>query len=315
MGEAAQDIYGAPYFHLHRADLVDVMLQALGKTNVQINTGHRLAAIEGTDTSHRLIFDDAPHITLLPHDLLVGADGLHSHVRQHCFGEDSPDYTGNIAWRCVIKATPELKQLIPPSATIWVGPQKHAVTYYVRGGQLINLVGVVEQDEWPHEDWRQPAEPMELAKHFGGYCQPVSKLIESVESCFKWALHVRPICPRWVNGRIVILGDAAHPMLPFQAQGAAMAIEDAAKLAQCLQQMRTSDITVSKALETYQRQRRSRTSNMQKASLANMSTFHKAGTFEGLFFYGAIRAMALINPGFFRSRLDWIYKYSVFTEG
>ena len=225
----ARNRYGAPYLHAHRADLIDILSRAAVQAGAQIRLGARVSAYVRDDAGLRVGLDTG---AILPCDLLVGADGVRSAVRRQMLGEEAPRFTGAVAWRMTAPA--DVAPDLPQSAIVWAGPGKHAVTYRIRRGTLINFVGVVETRDWRSESWDQAGDPVELAKIFGDWASPIPDIIASASHCFVWALFDRDPLPSWSEDRVTLLGDACHPMPPFQAQGAAMAIEDAVVLAKCL---------------------------------------------------------------------------------
>jgi salicylate hydroxylase len=196
-------------------------------------------------------------------------------VRQALWGDEQPDFTGNVAWRALVPVERLPQGLIPPTATAWWGPGKHFVHYYVRGGSQVNCVCVVEKDGWGLESWTEPGDQAELKADFSGWHSSIQALIDNVEadSLYRWALYDRAPMPAWRQGRVSLLGDACHPTLPFMAQGAAMSIEDAAVLAGCL----AADLDIESALQRYEELRRPRTAEIQKGSRRNASVFHLSG--------------------------------------
>ena len=306
MGSTAEERYGAPYYHIHRADLINILRQATEDVGgIHLKTSAQADSFE--DDGARVCLLDASGNALAEGDVLIGADGVKSAIRAQLQGNDPAQFTGNVAWRAVTKATPELKRLIPPVAAVWTGDKRHAVTYYLRGGDLINFVGVVEQDDWTLESWSEPGDLAELANAFSSFAKPVRALIDNLDSCFTWALHGRPPLPFWSQGRVTLLGDAAHPMLPFQAQGAAQAIEDATVLARMLAAPSLGEMP--ERLKRYEEARKPRASRIQAASRANMSTFHKGSGLAAALTYGPMALAARAAPGFVASRQDWIYAY------
>ncbi|MCU0890705.1 MAG: FAD-dependent monooxygenase [Sandarakinorhabdus sp.] len=246
---------GAGYYHVHRADLHALLLGALPATTVRL--GKALTAV---DTDGRMRFADGSTVTA---DLVVGADGVKSAVRAACFDTAAPQFTGQVAWRGIVptSALPETVQALPPG--IHVGPQRLFMRYPVRGGTLINYAAFVELNGWQDEGWTIPSTIPELLGHFDGWDQTVRAIIAATPagSLFKWALHTREPLPSWISGRVTLLGDAAHAMLPFMGQGAGTAIEDAAVLARCL-----AAFPIAEALERYQAVRRERTEMVQTQS-------------------------------------------------
>jgi len=203
--------------------------------------------------------------------VLVGADGIRSTVRECLLGDDRPRYAGLLAWRGLVPTATLPPDLIAPAATVWLGPRRHFVHYYVRAGELVNFVGVVETQDVREESWVTEGTRAELAADFAGWHRDVRTLIVAADRCFKWGLYERPPLPRWSFGRVTLLGDACHGMLPFLAQGAAMAIEDAWVLARLLQD--DEEVPVEALLE-YERFRRPRTQRVQLASAAQGRIFH-----------------------------------------
>jgi salicylate hydroxylase len=301
MGPAARKRYGAPYLHAHRADLISILRKAAEAAGVRIRLGAGLAAFTRPDGGVRIGLDTGD---ILEADLLVGADGMRSIVRRILFGADHPRFTGAVAWRAIapIEAYPDL----PDAAVVWAGPARHAVTYRIRRGTLINFVGVVEEDQWREEGWDKAGDKAELAKAFEGWAAPVVSVIGAAQSCHRWALFDRDPLPRWSDGRATLLGDACHPMPPFQAQGAAMAIEDAVVLARCLS---VQSEHPEAALLAYEDKRKARTAKMLASARSNMGVFHRSNAITQAATYGPMRIADALLPAFVRSRQDWIYGY------
>ncbi len=302
--ESAAKIYGSPYLHIHRADLVEILKTAL--VNVapsSLNLSKKVTGIDIGATDTQLTFSDWNSAS---GDIIVGADGIHSKIREEILGPDTPRFTGNVAWRAVIQANQIPKGTIPPSATLWTGHKRHAVTYYLRNGELINFVGIVEQNDWQNESWTEAASPEELRQEFIEFSEPIQSITKTVSNCFKWALHDRLPLSHWSQGSTTLLGDAAHPMLPFLAQGAAMAIEDAEALVMSLSQCNSN---IPAALASYEAMRKPRTSRVQSASRKNMKLFHHGTKASELANYGPIWLASKIMPQFINSRQDWLYRY------
>ena len=273
LGQSAVDEFGAPYYHMHRGDLLQVLVSAArAESGIALHTSARVSGLTATADGVSLALDDGRrHVG----DLLIGADGIHSTVRQALWGDEQPDFTGNVAWRALVPVERLPQGLIPPTATAWWGPGKHFVHYYVRGGSQVNCVCVVEKDGWGLESWTEPGDQAELKADFSGWHSSIQALIDNVEadSLYRWALYDRAPMPAWRQGRVSLLGDACHPTLPFMAQGAAMSIEDAAVLAGCL----AADLDIESALQRYEELRRPRTAEIQKGSRRNASVFHLSG--------------------------------------
>jgi salicylate hydroxylase len=278
LGAGAISRYGFPYLHLHRADLHAVLADAAAAhPAVELRLGARCDAVSSDSVSARAVLAGSGE--RLQAELLVGADGIHSVVREALLGSARPRFTGNVAWRALIPVADLSGVQPPPVAGIWMGAGAHVVMYYLRRGELVNVVAVVEQAGWEVESWSERGDPEELRAAFAGWNATVTSTLAAVhpEACYRWALLDRAPLPLWSGGRMVLLGDACHPTLPFLAQGAAMAIEDAAALARCL----GVDATTAAALRRYESLRKPRTSKVQKISRLNARLFHVRGPLAG----------------------------------
>jgi salicylate hydroxylase len=272
LGASLVERFGFPYLHVHRADLIDVLVHAAaGEPRIHLHPGVGIEAFDNDGTEVRVHTATGDWRG----DVLVGADGIHSRVRAGLFGAQAPAFTGNVAWRALVPAERLPRNFVAPAATVWMGPGRHFVHYYVRGGALVNCVCVVEKAGWEVESWTQQGDHDELRADFAGWHDGVTRLIDAMDrnACFKWALFDRPPMAEWGRGRASLLGDACHPTLPFMAQGAAMAIEDAAVLAGCLD----GAADVAAALRRYEGLRRERTAGIQLGSRRNAGTFHLVG--------------------------------------
>lgn len=299
--------HAAPYYHIHRADLIDILVNALTPTAREaIHLNHEVVDYKTSASGVEVTFKNGKTERA---DVLIGADGIHSAIREAMLGSDTPRFTGNVAWRLAAPATPELHQLIPKTACIWAGPGKHAATYWVRGGDWVNFVGVVEQDHWNDEGWTLQGSREELIADFGDWSKPIRAIIDIADDIHKWALFDREPLSQWIEGRAALLGDACHPMLPFMAQGAAMAIEDAWVLSESL----AAIDPVEKALLRYEERRRERAAAIQRGSRENMFTFHRRSALQQLSAYAPLWLAARIVPDKFRKRYDWIYRHDVVT--
>jgi salicylate hydroxylase len=240
-------------------------------------------------------------------DMLVGADGIHSLIREQMLGPDTPRFTGNVAWRAVVPVS-ELGEHAPPeSACVWVGPKRHAVTYRLRRGSVANLVGVVESKERLPESWTATGAREQALKDFRKWSPVIRTILEKAETLNRWALYDRAPLQTWSEGRVVLLGDACHPMLPFLAQGAVMAIEDAYVLARLVSEQRR----VAKAMAAYESMRKPRTSRVQAGARRNASLFHRSDPISRLATYGPMWAAGQFLPSFAHGQYDWIYAHDV----
>jgi len=213
----------------------------------------------------------------------------------------------------MLPATEQLKKIIPDTMCVWVGPDKHCVTYWLRDGKTLNFVGAVERDDWDQEGWTEPGPHEDFQDDFGGWCPPISAIVDHARDieCIRWALFDRDPMPEWTDGRVALIGDACHPMLPFLAQGAAMGIEDAWFLVQALK-ARTGNIPL--ALEEYMEARLPRTSKVQAAARARMHSNHERSVWGQLRTYGPMWLSSRLTPQKFNTRHDWLYKKDIVME-
>jgi salicylate hydroxylase len=267
LGEAIDTACGAPYYQIHRADLLNALLSHFPAERLHV--GHRLTDLIDRGDRVEGLFENGKSITV---DALVGADGIHSAVRRIVFGGESPQFTGCVAYRGLVAADRLAHLKLPVEFQIWMGPRKHFVHYFVRSGRLVNFVALVEQDSWTRESWTEQADVADVLDAFEGWHPQVRSILEAVDETFVWGLFEHPPMEHWSAGRITLLGDACHAMLPFWAQGAAQAIEDGAVLAACLAKIRGPDI--SRALRHYEALRLPRASRVQAASKQNKTRFH-----------------------------------------
>jgi salicylate hydroxylase len=232
IGEPSRQGSGTRHMHLHRGDLHSILADAVRALKPDaVKLGRRCVAVTQTDAQVQVRFDTGEHTTAAN---VIGADGIHSKVRECLFGADSPEFTGCVAWRGLVpmdRLPPDVSAMV---GTNWLGPNGHVLQYAVRRGELMNFVGFVERDDWQVESWTVEGTTAELANDFRGWHPDVHAIIRTIETPFKWALMLRRPMERWTKGRVTLLGDACHPTLPFLGQGAVMAIEDGYVLAACL---------------------------------------------------------------------------------
>ncbi|MEP1963363.1 FAD-dependent monooxygenase [Tateyamaria sp.] len=305
----AKKRWGAPFIHIHRADLVAALQSRLLDLQADaIETGCHVESYTQTADSATLTLADG---STRAGDIAIGADGLHSVIRAQMLGPDQPRYTGNIAWRAVVPVTALGEHVPPPSACVWVGDKQHAVTTRLRAGALVNFVGMVETEERARESWDATGKRTQAQADFADWATEICTVIAKAQTLHRWALFDRAPLPRWHDGRIALLGDAAHPMLPSMAQGAVQALEDAWVLAAKLAQGNTPDA----AFSTYFDERIERTARVQKGSATNAALFHKATTLGALAFYGPVGIAARLRPDAFHARQDWVYHCDVTASG
>jgi salicylate hydroxylase len=248
-------------FGMHRADLVEMLAAALPPE--MVHTGHRCSGFEQTGNVARVSFANG---AIAEGDIVIAADGIHSELRRHVTPPSRPVFHGSVAYRGVIG-----HQRIPHWPTtswlMWLGKGKHFLTFPLRGGELINYVGFVPADQEMKESWSAPGDPDALRREFAGWDPRIGSLLSQVEATFRWALYDREPLPTWTEGRLTLLGDAAHPMLPHLGQGANQSIEDGMALATILGH--ASRTTAPAALLAYERLRRERVALVQRGAREN----------------------------------------------
>ena len=265
LAEPLEAEFGFPHYQMHRADLLLALARAFPSERVHLS--HRLVGFD--DRGDRVVarFADGAAAEL---DVLVGADGIHSLTRRLLFGADDPRFTGCVAYRGLVPAERLGSLELEVTAQVWMGPGRHFVHYFVSGGRLVNFVAITEQGTWIPESWTQPGDVDEALREFAGWHPQVRSILGAVDTTYTWALFDRAPLDRWSVGRVTLLGDACHAMLPFMAQGAAMAIEDGATLAACLA---VGDDPAA-ALRRYDALRVPRATKLQSMSTTNKTRFH-----------------------------------------
>ncbi len=271
LGEKIENQYGAPYFHIHRTDLLDVLTAAVqSQPATELYTDHRAVDCADHNGSASVRFTNGAQVAC---DLLVACDGVRSALRACLVKAAEPRFRGQVAWRGLVPATglPEFARA--SASVVWIGPDRHIVQYLVRGGTLVNYVAIAAKDEWQEEGWTTRSHLDEVMHEFAGWHDDVLALLAATpaDALYKWGLFDRDPLDCWVYGNIALLGDAAHPMLPFMAQGSAMAIEDAMILARALH----AGDSVPAALDRYQLARRDRTGPIIMRSRAQTNLYQK----------------------------------------
>jgi salicylate hydroxylase len=266
LGEEVEAAFGAPYYTLHRGDLHRALVDVIPADRLHL--GHRFTRLLNHGDRIEARFENGASVSP---DALIGADGIHSLVRHALFGPEKPRFTGCVAHRGLVAADRLVHLGLELRNQIWMGPGRHFVHYFVSAGTLVNFVAVTEEDSWLRESWVDRGEVSDVLAAFQGWHDQVLSIIEAADETYKWALFDRSPLDRWSVGRVTLLGDSCHPMLPFMGQGAAQAIEDAAALKGCLLKFPTD---VSTALRLYERLRLPRASRLQGMSEANKIRFH-----------------------------------------
>lgn len=269
LGASYQARYGAPYYHLHRAHLQQVLVDAVQQeSGIEIHMNTQVDAFKDSESGVQI----RTNARQFRADCLIGADGIRSTVRQQLIPEYAPRNTGNVAWRGVIDVARLPADFMPHIATNFVGPGRHMVVYYLAAGTLLNFVGVVENRDCDTQDWVSAAPWQTLKDDFAGWHPMVQTLIDCVDkdACYRWSLRDLPALSKWTQGRVALLGDAAHATLPFMASGAALAIEDA----RVLQRALAADTDLPRALRRYQNTRKARAHAVQRDSARIGRLYH-----------------------------------------
>ena len=306
LGAVSVEQYGYPYFTVYRPDLLTVLAAGVRALKAgAIRLGARCNGFTQDDDGVTLLLEQGGEQAALRGDILIGADGVHSKIRQGLFGADRPEFTGIMAWRGVIPMERLPSRMRRMVGTNWVGPGGHIVHYPLRSGALMNFVGVRERADWQVESWSVAGSRDECAADFAGWHEDIQLMIRAIDVPYKWALMHRAPLPRWSVGRVSLLGDACHSTLPFLAQGAVMAIEDGFILARAL----TAHADVTLALAAYEAARLGRTTRIVEGANANAKRFHnpELANAEG--------ARAYVdrewNEARVKERYEWLFTYDV----
>ena len=288
---------GQRYLFVHRADLVRVLLKAALEANVSLELGRKVARVLPGDLPEIHFTDGSASRA----EFIVAADGLHSVARAAVNGKTEAQFTGQVAWRALVPADKPV-----PEATVTMGPGRHVVSYPLRGGRLMNLVAVQERDAWAAEGWHHSDDPANLRSAFADFGGPVQTMLEAVENVSLWGLFRHPVAETWLHGNVALIGDAAHPTLPFLAQGANLALEDAWVLADCL--------TDGGGPDQFTARRKPRASKVVKAASGNAWKYHlRPGPLRWAA-HGVLSMGSRLAPGRFLGQYDWIYRHDV-TRG
>jgi salicylate hydroxylase len=291
------------YYFVHRADLINLLAKAAQVAGVQVRLSQKVNRVEpagGSGMGPIVHLDNGTQVT---GDLVVGADGLHSSSRVELNGADTPFFTGQVAWRAVVPNHMGLTG----EAQVFMGPGQHLICYPLRGGALVNLVAVQERKQWAAEGWNHFDDPSNLRAAFAGFGGQARAVLERVEEVRLWGLFRHPVADQWFGPGMALLGDAAHPTLPFMAQGANMALEDAWVLADCLER---SD-NCAAGLAAYQNARRDRVVRVIEAANGNAWKYHLRPGPVRMAAHLALRLGGAVMPGRMVHQFDWLYGHDV----
>lgn len=304
LGPSVRDVYGFPYLHVHRADLIEALLSALPSGVLRLES--EVASVEDHDRGVRVQLSDG---AVVEADVAIGADGIHSRIRELLFGPEQATFSGYVCWRGLVPAERLEGWDLPRVCEAYYGPGKSVVSYYVASGELYNFVGIVPAGEdWLTEDWTAEGDPADLRRDFTDFHAPVQAVAAEIETALKWAIFDREPLASWTVGRTTLLGDAAHAMLPYLAQGACQAIEDGAVLARCLDHW--SD-DVPAALAAYEAERRPHTAKVQEMARRGETTFHLRDWRQVWRRNQALRSAQSMGTG--ASPTGWLYGYDAYS--
>ena len=290
-----------PYFFVHRADLVDMLADAARACGVKIRLLQKVETVEATDAPVVHLANGAD----MKADIVIGADGLHSRLRPVLNGVTAPFFTRQTAWRATI---PNVINH-PNVSRVHMAPKRHMVTYPLRGGELINIVAVQERTGWAEEGWQHKDDPANLRRAFSDFGGDAKRMLAAVEDVGLWGLFRHPVAPVWHQGHTAILGDAAHPTLPFMAQGAVMAMEDAWVLTDALDQADT----VEAGLAAYQARREDRVKKIVETANGNAWKYHLSFPPMRFGAHMGLRVVSKLAPKKLMQQFDWIYRHDVTT--
>jgi salicylate hydroxylase len=301
-------LYGAQFYHVHRADLHAALASNIKPG--QATFGAQCVGLLQHGNTAVAQFVDGSEFEA---DLIVGADGVRSVIREQLWGQEAANYTGHMCWRALVNVDKHPLPFVSPDSSFWMGPKGHVVTYYVKGGSMVNIVAVNESPSWVEESWNAKSTQQELLAGFEGWHPNLIELFKRTDpdAIYKWGLFDRDPMKTWSKGNATLLGDAAHPMLPFLSQGAAMAIEDGYVLAQALAFHGPRQL--QQALRAYELERLPRTSRVQLEARERGRTYHLPSAWSQLKRDMAYRWRQMLNPNAVGIQANWVYEYDART--
>lgn len=301
LAKTHEESHGAPYYHIHRSDLHQILANKV--LELDPKSVHLNSEATGFSENNQKVILHLANGSNVEGDILIGADGIKSVVRDQIVGETPPDFTGQVAWRATVDVKKLPANFMEKIVAIWCGPKKHAVVYYLRSGELLNFVGCVENEKWQNESWTVKADWQELKDDFAGWNDEIQTIIDNIDKdqCYRWSMNNRVPIKNWRTNKAVVMGDAAHPTLPYMASGAVMAIEDAAVLMRSL----NANEDVTEALDMFQRNRVDRTARIVMESTEHGDLYHLSNKEEFEAGFG--------KKNIAKERAEWLYSYDPMT--
>ena len=287
------------YYFVHRADLIDLLADGARDAGVKIRLMQKVDQVVPGEKPKVIMANGAE----IEADLVVGADGLHSRLRPVLNGDNPPFFTGQVAWRAIVPNDAGRG----PEARVHMGPHRHLVSYPLRGGRDMNIVAVQERGKWANESWSQRDDPETLRAVFSDFGPDVQAMLAKVDEVHLWGLFRHMVAPVWQGGGTALLGDAAHPTLPFMAQGAVMALEDAWVLADAL----ARQDTLADGLSSYQHRRAARVQRVINVANGNARKYHLSFGPLRWAAHSALRLGGSVAPKRMMTRFNWLYGYDV----
>ncbi|NOD63050.1 MULTISPECIES: FAD-dependent monooxygenase [unclassified Ruegeria] len=284
---------GSTYYY-HRADLLDLLHKAALRAGVELCLGSRVTEVRKHPGEAEIVLEGGERLRA---ECAIAADGGRSAIRPILNGPETPAFTHQVAWRATI---PWNRPEQMPRAALTMGPGRHVVTYPLRDQSQMNIVAIEERSDWHEEGWRLEGDPVDLRARFADFGGEVGDILAQVQNVNIWALFLRPVAEKWQNGRLALLGDAAHPTLPFMAQGACLALEDA----WCLARAFEAQSGVAQAMAAYESARKARARKVVAAAGSNARNFHLRGPMR----LAAQAALMALGPRLVQ-RYEWIYSY------